>query len=226
MVHNLADSFKKALGLIQSGKPDAARPILLEILRDDEAIEQAWFLLSYTLPPGEEQEYALNQALRINPDFDRARKRLEKLQNKDDVEAVKETKPKRADPQKPVGERIERLEAPSAEQPDESVTNEEKEVGNSAFPTDTLIEGVDIELEKEKRESSIIFVENQIESGGIIIHIKKRPLVLMGLIVIVLVIWLLVSSPLGLSNLFASKQADATRTVVQGFRTLLPTWTP
>ena len=58
---------------------DAARPILLEILKKDENIEQAWFLLSYTLPPGEKQEYALNQALKINPEFDRARDRLEKL---------------------------------------------------------------------------------------------------------------------------------------------------
>ncbi len=207
MEQNLTGSVKKALKLIQSGKPDAARPILLEVLKQDEKLEQAWFLLSFTLPAGEKQEYALSQALRINPDFDRARERLDKLQNKGKAEVVKEAEPKLAEPDEPTETSAEPPIA-NEEQSDESAASEEKEVGTPAFPTDTFIEGVDMEVENEKKGS------------------PRRWLVLVGLILIVLLIVVIVASPGLLGNLFGGEQAAATPTVVQGFRTLPPTWTP
>ena len=208
MEQNLANSVKQALKLIQSGKPDAARPILLEVLKQDEKIEQAWYLLSFTLPRGEKQEYALNQALRINPDFDRARERLDKMQNKDYVEVVKEAEPKLAEPEEPTEASAEKPEASGAEQPDESAAGEDKEVRTSAFPTETFIASADSEEEKKNKSFS------------------RRGLALMGLLVLLLVIVLLVSSPGVLGNLFGADQAAATPTAVQGFRTLPPTWTP
>lgn len=74
------NSLKKALDLVRAGKHDQARPILIELLKDHPNVEQAWFLLSYTLPEGNRQIYALQQALMINPDYQRARQRLADLQ--------------------------------------------------------------------------------------------------------------------------------------------------
>lgn len=206
MEKNLANSVKKALKLIQSGKADAARPILLEVLKQDEKIEQAWYLLSFTLPPGEKQEYALNQALRFNPDFDRASQRLDKLKNKDRAKAVEEAQPKSPEPQEPVKEKAEQPEA-GAPEPEKSAPREEEESRASAFPTDTFIDGVDMEVEEETKKS------------------PTRWLVLVGLIVVVLLIVIIVASSGFLGNLFGGDQV-ATSTVVQGFRTLPPTWTP
>lgn len=73
------NSLKKALDLVRAGKYDRARPILIELLKDHPTAEQAWFLLSYTLPEGNRQIYALQQALKVNPDYQRARDRLASL---------------------------------------------------------------------------------------------------------------------------------------------------
>lgn len=70
---------KKAVKLIKAGQADAAMPILVKALRDDDSLEEAWYLLSFTLPSSERQVYALQQALRANPNFEQARQRLEAL---------------------------------------------------------------------------------------------------------------------------------------------------
>lgn len=200
MEQNLSKSIKRALELIQSGKADAARPILLEILREDENIEQAWFLLSYTLPPGEKQEYALNQALSINPEFDRARDRLDQIRQ-EIVEPAEEAivlEAEGIDEQKDI---------PSEVNANQQVSESEKE-RDSSFPGETFLEGADLEKESVKT------------------GFPKRSLAIAGLVVLLLIILLLVTSPGIIANLFNVDQAITVPTQVQGFRTLPPTWTP
>lgn len=79
MDHEIARSLKKALDLIQAGNPQEARPILVEILKRDSEIEQAWYMLSFVVPNHDRQVYAIKHALRLNPDNPKSRSRLEKL---------------------------------------------------------------------------------------------------------------------------------------------------
>jgi len=70
---------KKALRLIRAGKSKKARSILVDFLRGEPNNPQAWFLLSYALDDPQRQQYALLQALRVDPQFERARARLQIL---------------------------------------------------------------------------------------------------------------------------------------------------
>jgi hypothetical protein len=74
---------RKALAQIRSGKGDKARPALVELLRREPENQQAWFLLSFVLDDPQKQQYALLQALKIAPDFGRARERLQKLRGEE-----------------------------------------------------------------------------------------------------------------------------------------------
>jgi len=74
-----ANPLKKAADLIRAGKPQKARPILAAFLRADPKNAQAWYLLSYALEDPQRKQYALRQALRADPLFERAQKRLRAL---------------------------------------------------------------------------------------------------------------------------------------------------
>lgn len=79
MDSDISKSLKKALELVKSGNLKEARPILVEILKKDSEIEQAWYMLSFVVPNHERQVYAIKHALRLNPDSAKYRERLEKL---------------------------------------------------------------------------------------------------------------------------------------------------
>ena len=72
-------ALRKAIAHIRAGKASRAQPILVGLLRVEPNNAQAWYLLSYVLDDPQRQQYALLQALRISPEFDKARKRLQKL---------------------------------------------------------------------------------------------------------------------------------------------------
>lgn len=200
MDQDLTTSIKRALELIRSGKLDAARPILLEVLREDETIEQAWFLLSYTLPPGDKQEYALNQALSMNPEFDRAQERLDRIRG---VDVEPATQPILADREEPV----EGEELPSKED-GERYESETVQENGIPFTEKTFFDGEDLEVESGKTS------------------FPKRTLAIAGLVILFLIILFLATSPGILTNLFGFEQGGQMPTQVQGFRTLPPTWTP
>ena len=67
MDRQTALQLKNALGLLRSGQNDNAREILVKVLKQDAACDQAWFLLSFAVAEEERKIYALQQALRINP---------------------------------------------------------------------------------------------------------------------------------------------------------------
>lgn len=74
-----ASVLKKAVDLIRAGKAGQARPLLVEFLRQEPNSAQAWFLLSYALEDLQRKQYALMQALRADPKFERAELRLREL---------------------------------------------------------------------------------------------------------------------------------------------------
>jgi len=79
MAKNTEVILRNAVKQIKAGKSNKARKQLVELLRREPDNAQAWYLLSFTLDDLQRQQYALLQALRVTPDFEKARTRLAKL---------------------------------------------------------------------------------------------------------------------------------------------------
>lgn len=79
MDQSIGAQLRVALKKLKAGKSQEARKILVEILKQDSEVEQAWYMLSFAVPNEERQVYALKQSLRVNPQNDKARDRYEKL---------------------------------------------------------------------------------------------------------------------------------------------------
>lgn len=90
MASKSGNTLKKSLDLLRRGKADKARPMLVELLRKEPNNAQAWFLLSHALTDPLRQQYALQQALRADPQFVRALHRLQTLRG----EPLTDPKPK------------------------------------------------------------------------------------------------------------------------------------
>jgi peptide/nickel transport system permease protein len=71
-----ADPLQQALQLINAGQGRKASIILARFLQDNPNHERAWHLLSYALAEPEQQIYALQRVLEINPGNRAARSRL------------------------------------------------------------------------------------------------------------------------------------------------------
>lgn len=78
-----ASPLKQIADLIRAGKADVARAQLVELLRTEPANAQAWYLLSFVLDDPQRRQYALLQALKAQPDFERARERLRTLRGEE-----------------------------------------------------------------------------------------------------------------------------------------------
>jgi hypothetical protein len=72
---------------IKEGRQKAARTILVELLRDNPEIDQAWYMLSFSVPMIDRQISALEEALRVNPNNEKALARLMKLQKSEKHQA-------------------------------------------------------------------------------------------------------------------------------------------
>lgn len=79
MAPNSENVLKKAVTLIRGGKMAKARPSLVALLRREPNNAQAWYLLSFTLEDPQKQQYAIQRALLADPDFEKARTRLQAL---------------------------------------------------------------------------------------------------------------------------------------------------
>ena len=79
MESEIYNALKQAADLIRAGEKKAAREILVKILRDAPDSAQAWFMLSYAAQKTDKKIYALQQTLRLAPDYEKALNRLEKL---------------------------------------------------------------------------------------------------------------------------------------------------
>jgi tetratricopeptide (TPR) repeat protein len=74
------DNLNYAVQLVKSGNKQGALPILKEIVQDDPNNENAWLWLYSCSDRTEQKRYCLQQALRINPNNQNARKALDNLE--------------------------------------------------------------------------------------------------------------------------------------------------
>jgi len=72
--------FARVQDFLNDGNLEAAQRMLRGIIRSDSQNHQAWYLFSFATSHHREQVIALTQALRIDPDFEDARLRLQQLQ--------------------------------------------------------------------------------------------------------------------------------------------------
>jgi len=87
MAQKTESLLRKVVAQIRSGKVNKARPVLVDLLRREPNNEQAWYLLSFVLEDPQQQQYALLQAIKINAEFEKARKRLGKLRGEPEESA-------------------------------------------------------------------------------------------------------------------------------------------
>jgi len=71
-----ADALRRAEDYLQAGKPQLARPILLEYVRQNPTSEQGWLLLSQAVTDQSQKIDCLQRVLRINPANAEAQTRL------------------------------------------------------------------------------------------------------------------------------------------------------
>lgn len=79
MDETIALDLQKALGYLRDGNIKDARPILVQILKTNPEIDQAWYMLSFVVSDRKKRIYALQQVLSLSPDNDKAKTRLAKI---------------------------------------------------------------------------------------------------------------------------------------------------
>ena len=200
MEHFAKTEIKKAAGLIRSGKTDQARLILVQLLKRDENLPEAWFLLSYALPAGERQAYALQQALRSDPGFERARQRLAAVGGAPPSVPAKFSEPPPEPPETPA----------TISQPEQKAAPLE--------PSEDAVGGLPLYAEPETFPEEAQAVEER--RGG------RRRVMLIGILGIILIALAFLFGRQVIGSLLTAPPAAPTATEAAGFRELPPTWTP
>jgi len=173
-------------------------------------------LLSYTLPESEKSMYALEQAIKINPDFDKAKERLKKLKARPKKSVVQEAPPKDAftnkwDVNSKTGE-LPQLETT----PEDLNEPKDEDKLTSPFYDSTFIDGDDDEASDEDKKG---------QKRG---FSRFRKPLLVALLIVAILAALLYFGQLIIPNISSdvTPGLEASSTLSQGFRTLPPTWTP
>lgn len=79
MDENITDDLRTALNYLRAGRIKDARPIILQVLKTNPEIDQAWYMLSFVVSDRDKQIYALQQVINLNPEHDKAKARLSKV---------------------------------------------------------------------------------------------------------------------------------------------------
>jgi peptide/nickel transport system permease protein len=93
MEHTKNDALEQALELLNAGECEEATVALAQVLASDPGNERAWHMVSYCLSEREQQIYALERVLRINPGNRAARSRLRRLETMPPIEPPGEVEP-------------------------------------------------------------------------------------------------------------------------------------
>ena len=225
----VANAIQKAADLIRAGEINSAKPLLTEILKRNDQIEQAWFLLSYTLPEHTKNIYALEQAIKINPDFDRAKKRLEKLQNR--------PKKNRTEQEDPADESFTKkwdVNSDTRELPNlESLFEIEDEQVEQVEQIEHVEQSDQIEISSPFYDSTFIDGDDDPDRNEDNHRPKRKfsrfrkPLLISLVIIGVLAALMYFGQQFALNiSQVGTPGVESTSTLSQGFRTLPPTWTP
>lgn len=87
------DALEQSLELLNAGQCEEATIALAQVLASDPGNERAWHMVSFCLSEREQQIYALERVLRINPGNRAARSRLRRLEAAPPVELLGEVEP-------------------------------------------------------------------------------------------------------------------------------------
>jgi len=79
MDQNLPDDLEQAVNLLRTGQTEAARPILMQYVKQYPGEEQGWFFLGIALSDSQQQAECFVRVLKINPNNHLAQERLEQL---------------------------------------------------------------------------------------------------------------------------------------------------
>jgi hypothetical protein len=79
MSSSIPQALQRAAAYLQAGKPQLARPLLIEVVRQQPDSEQAWLLLSQAVTEQQQKIDCLQRVLRINPANIEAQARLRQL---------------------------------------------------------------------------------------------------------------------------------------------------
>lgn len=88
-----SEKIKSAINLFKSGDKQAAKQLLLEIIKSDPQNETGWLWLSACVDTIDQKKYCLEKVLAINPNNLDAQKAVLSLQNRQQVPSTKEKTP-------------------------------------------------------------------------------------------------------------------------------------
>ena len=74
------ETLVKVINLIKQGDKKTAIPLLTALLKKEPELEQGWYLLGMALDGSEKKARAFNQVLKLNPNHEKAKKQLAKLE--------------------------------------------------------------------------------------------------------------------------------------------------
>ena len=91
MDEKTAAELRKALNYLRAGKTKDARPLIVQILKTNPEVDQAWYMLSFVVSDRSKQIYALQQVLSLNPNHAKAKSKMAKVLSsaKDEGDDVK-----------------------------------------------------------------------------------------------------------------------------------------
>src|SRR5512143_4236199 len=79
MSSSIPQALRRAAAYLQAGKPQLARPLLIEAVRQQPDSEESWLLLSQAVTEQQQKIDCLQRVLRINPGNVEAQARLQQL---------------------------------------------------------------------------------------------------------------------------------------------------
>lgn len=75
---------RQAVQFLRQGDTEQARPLIVQAIKLDPSNADAWYMVSFTASNTREQILALGRALKLNPDHQRARERLDNIRATDE----------------------------------------------------------------------------------------------------------------------------------------------
>src|SRR5512143_1582377 len=79
MSSSIPQTLQRAAAYLKAGKPQLARPLLIEVVKQQPNSEEAWLLLSLAVAEQQQKIDCLQRVLRLNPGNVEAQTRLRQL---------------------------------------------------------------------------------------------------------------------------------------------------
>jgi hypothetical protein len=115
MNSSIAQSLQRAAAYLQAGQPQLARPLLIDVVKQQPGLEEGWWLLSQAVTEPRQQIDCLQRVLRINPGNVEAQTRLRLLLSPPEEHAAPIAPPPAPPPVSPPARSVEAAPAPRSD---------------------------------------------------------------------------------------------------------------